>query len=86
MIFNKQQGNSDFLEALLMSSSVSILVKRVEYFIWQMHKNPLAKLHVGEVELDAMEVNESYDLAFCSSKEVRALCYLYRQPGCVVGF
>lgn len=51
-----------------------------------MHKNPLAKLHVGEVELDAMEVNESYDLAFCSSKEVRALCYLYRQPGCVVGF
>lgn len=52
-----------------MPSSISILAKRVEYFICQMHDDPLAELHVAEVELDAMEVNEKYDLAFCSSKK-----------------
>lgn len=70
-----------------MSSSISILAKRVEYFIWQMCNDPLAEHAVGEAELDAVEVNEKYDLAFCSSEKTkRALCYLYWQYGCVVRF
>lgn len=34
-----------------------------------MRNDPLAEPHVGEVGLDAMEVNENYDLAFCSSEK-----------------
>lgn len=71
-----------------MSSSISIQSKGVEYFIWQMHNDPLDELHVGEEVLDAMEVNEKYDLAFCSSKKKKKglllfalaawLCYVLR--------
>lgn len=49
-----------------MSSSISILAKRAEYFIWQMCNDPLAELHVSKVELDAVEVNEKNNLALCS--------------------
>lgn len=52
-----------------MSSSILILSKRIEYFIWEMRNHPLAEPHVSEVGLDAMEVNENYDLAFCSSEK-----------------
>lgn len=34
-----------------------------------MCNDTLAEPHVGEVGLDAMEVNENYDLAFCSSEK-----------------
>lgn len=52
-----------------MSSSISILSKRVEYFIWQMRNKLLAELHVGEVELNAMEVKKKVWLGFLFIKK-----------------